>query len=100
MGRFAGASRGRHVRRFLSRAARRPHLKQLSGSSAPDLNPDEGIWTHLKAPEMKNLLPTYANAQNRASQGERTAPAQNAPDQSLLPTGRFSLVIFSRISIR
>jgi hypothetical protein len=36
-------------------AARRLHLKQLPGSSAPDLNPDEGTWTHLKASEMKNL---------------------------------------------
>jgi hypothetical protein len=34
--------------------ARRVQLEQLPGY-APDLNPDEGIWKHLKCVELKNL---------------------------------------------
>lgn len=49
------AHHGRHVRQFLSEgAACRIHLEQLPGY-APDLNPDEGVWNHLKYTEMKNL---------------------------------------------
>ena len=32
----------------------RARLEQLPGY-APDLNPDEGVWKHLKCVEMKNL---------------------------------------------
>ena len=47
--------RGRAVKDFLSSgAARRVQLEQLPGY-APDLNPDEGIWKHLKCVELKNL---------------------------------------------
>lgn len=47
--------RSRAVEDFLARgAARRVRLEQLPGY-APDLNPDEGIWKHLKCVEMKNL---------------------------------------------
>ncbi len=47
--------RGRAVKDFLaSRAASRLQLEQLPGY-APDLNPDEGIWKHLKYVELKNL---------------------------------------------
>ncbi len=47
--------RGRAVKDFLaSGAARRVQLEQLPGY-APDLNPDEGIWKHLKYVELKNL---------------------------------------------
>jgi len=43
------------VKDFLaSGAASRVRLEQLPGY-APDLNPDEGIWKHLKCVEMKNL---------------------------------------------
>jgi transposase len=46
---------GRAVKDFLaSGAARRVQLEQLPGY-APDLNPDEGIWKHLKCVELKNL---------------------------------------------
>lgn len=45
----------RAVKDFLSSgAASRLQLEQLPGY-APDLNPDEGIWKHLKCVELKNL---------------------------------------------
>jgi transposase len=47
--------RGRAVKDFLaSGASLRLQLEQLPGY-APDLNPDEGIWKHLKYVELKNL---------------------------------------------
>ena len=47
--------RGRAVKDFLSSgASRRLKLEQLPGY-APDLNPDEGIWKHLKYVELKNV---------------------------------------------
>jgi transposase len=47
--------RGRAVKDFLAGgASRRLMLEQLPGY-APDLNPDEGIWKHLKCVELKNL---------------------------------------------
>ncbi|HEX5915286.1 MAG TPA: transposase [Rubrobacter sp.] len=47
--------RGGAVKDFLaSGASRRLKLEQLPGY-APDLNPDEGIWKHLKCVELKNL---------------------------------------------
>jgi transposase len=47
--------RGGAVKDFLAGgASRRLKLEQLPGY-APDLNPDEGIWKHLKGVELKNL---------------------------------------------
>jgi len=47
--------RGQPVKDFLaSGAASRLQLEQLPGY-APDLNPDEGVWKHLKCVELKNL---------------------------------------------
>ena len=47
--------RGRAVKDFLaSGASHRLQLEQLPGY-APELNPDEGIWKHLKCVELKNL---------------------------------------------
>jgi transposase len=47
--------RGRAVKDFLAGgAASRVRLEQLPGY-APELNPDEGIWKHLKCVELKNL---------------------------------------------
>ncbi|MDQ3834206.1 MAG: transposase [Actinomycetota bacterium] len=47
--------RGQAVKNFLSSgAAARLRLEQLPGY-APELNPDEGIWKHLKCVELKNL---------------------------------------------
>jgi transposase len=47
--------RGGAVKDFLSSgASRRLKLEQLPGY-APDLNPDEGIWKHLKYVELKNV---------------------------------------------
>lgn len=44
--------RGQEIQDFLKRgAATRLHLEQLPGS-APDLNPDEGIWKYLKRVEL------------------------------------------------
>jgi transposase len=47
---------GQAVKDFLmSRAAaNRLRLEQLPGY-APDLNPDEGVWKHLKYVELKNV---------------------------------------------
>jgi transposase len=46
--------RGRAVKDYLSGgASRRLKMEQLPGY-APDLNPDEGIWKHLKCVELKN----------------------------------------------
>jgi transposase len=43
------------VKKFLKDgAASRLRLEQLPGY-APDLNPDEGIWKHLKCVELKNV---------------------------------------------
>jgi transposase len=47
--------RGQPVKDFLARGgARRIRLEQLPGY-APDLNPDEGIWTYLKHVELGNV---------------------------------------------
>lgn len=47
--------RGGAVKEFLAGgAASRVRLEQLPGY-APDLNPDEGVWKHLKCVELKNL---------------------------------------------
>ncbi|MDQ3183239.1 MAG: transposase [Actinomycetota bacterium] len=47
--------RGGAVKDFLaSGASRRLQLEQLPGY-APDLNPEEGVWKHLKCVELKNL---------------------------------------------
>ena len=47
--------RSRAVKEFLkSGASLRVKLEQLP-AYAPDLNPDEGIWKHLKCVELKNL---------------------------------------------
>ncbi len=47
--------RGGAVKDFLaSGASRRLKLERLPGY-APDLNPDEGIWKHLKCVELRNL---------------------------------------------
>jgi transposase len=47
--------RGRAVKDFLaSGAASRLQLEQLPGY-APELNPDEGVWKHLKCVELKNV---------------------------------------------
>ena len=47
--------RGQAVKDFLaSGAASRLKLEQLPGY-APELNPDEGIWKHLKYVELKNV---------------------------------------------
>ena len=47
--------RGQAVEDFLAGgAASRVRLEQLPGY-APDLNPDEGVWKHLKCVELKNL---------------------------------------------
>jgi transposase len=43
-----------HVRTFLAAGgARQIHVEQLP-PDAPDLNPDEGVWHHLKNVEMRN----------------------------------------------
>lgn len=47
--------RGRAVKEYLtSGAAERIHLEMLP-AYAPELNPDEGIWSYLKHVELKNL---------------------------------------------
>lgn len=50
----ASSHRAQPVKDFLAAgAAKRLHLVQLPGY-APDLNPDEGVWNHLKRVELKN----------------------------------------------
>lgn len=50
----ASIHHGRAVKAFLAAgAAHRLHLERLPGY-APDLNPDEGVWNHLKRGELKN----------------------------------------------
>lgn len=47
--------RSQAVKAFLKRgAAKRLHLERLPGY-APDLNPDEGIWSYLKRVELANV---------------------------------------------
>lgn len=49
------AHRGGRVKQLLREGASgRIHLEQLPGY-APELNPEEGIWKHLKLVELKNL---------------------------------------------
>ena len=46
--------RNEEVKSFLSHgAARKIHLERLP-AYAPDLNPDEGVWKHLKHVELRN----------------------------------------------
>lgn len=49
------AHRGRTVKEYLAEgASQRLHLERLSGY-APDLNPDESVWSYLKNVELRNL---------------------------------------------
>jgi transposase len=48
------AHRGQSLKQFLSQVRGRIHVERLPGY-APELNPKEGIWKHLKLVEMKNL---------------------------------------------
>ena len=51
----AHPSTARVVKDFLATgAAARLHLERLPGY-APDLNPDEGVWRHLKRVELRNV---------------------------------------------
>lgn len=48
--------RSKAVKEFLAEgAAARVQLERLPGYDAPELNPDEGIWKHLKYVELKNV---------------------------------------------
>jgi transposase len=60
--------RGKAVKEFLaSGGARRLQLERLPGY-APELNPDEGIWKHLKYVELKKrLLPEPLGVEKRAA---------------------------------
>jgi len=50
--------RSHEIKDFLKAGgAKRLHLEQLP-SSAPDLNPDEGIWNYLKRVELGNVCCT------------------------------------------
>jgi transposase len=52
----ASIHRSQAIKEFLSAgAAQRIHLERLPGY-APDLNPDEGIWSYLKYRELKNVV--------------------------------------------
>ena len=47
--------RGREVKAYLAQDGRRRiHLELLPGY-APELNPDEGVWQHLKHVELRNV---------------------------------------------
>ena len=55
MGALSPIHRSKAVREFLNDGATsRLQLEQLPGY-APELNPDEGIWKHLKCVELKNM---------------------------------------------
>jgi transposase len=47
--------RGEPVRRFLAGGAGRQVHLELLPPYAPDLNPGEGVWQHLKHVELRNL---------------------------------------------
>jgi DDE superfamily endonuclease len=52
----ASIHRSQAIKDFLSAgAAKRIHRERLPGY-APDLNPDEGIWSYLKYRELKNVV--------------------------------------------
>jgi transposase len=52
----ASIHRSRVIKDFLAAgAAKRIHIERLPGY-APDLNPDEGIWSYLKYRELKNVV--------------------------------------------
>jgi transposase len=47
--------RSRPIREFLTKgASQRLHLERLP-AYAPELNPDEGLWQHLKGVELRNV---------------------------------------------
>lgn len=52
----ASIHRSQAIKDFLAAgAAKRIHIERLPGY-APDLNPDEGIWSYLKYRELKNVV--------------------------------------------
>ena len=70
--------RARVVKDFLAAgAARRLRLERLPGY-APDLNPDEGVWRHLKRVELRNVccrdLPHLRTELARAAKRLRHRP--------------------------
>ena len=69
--------RAKVLKQFLKDgAAARVRLEQWAGY-APQLNPDEGIWKHLKCVELKNVCwPKPLGAEGRATQGQRALEAQ------------------------
>lgn len=72
------AHRSRVIKDFLcAGATQRLYLAQLP-SYAPELNPDEGVWNHLKRVELKNLcchdLPELRNELRKAVMRLRRRP--------------------------
>lgn len=49
------AHRSKEVKRYLSEEAQGQVWLERLPSYAPDLNPKEGVWKHLKLVELKNL---------------------------------------------
>ena len=78
--------RSKAVKEFLKGgAAERIRLEQLPGY-APDLNPDEGIWKHLKYTELKEpVLPEPCRVEDRATQGKGAVETQEARHPRLHP---------------
>ena len=48
--------RSRTVKEFLTAGATQRHWLERLPSYAPELNPDEGIWSYLKRVELRNLV--------------------------------------------
>lgn len=74
--------RSRAVKAVLEQAGGRIWLKRLPGY-APDLNPDEGVWQHLKNVQLANVcspdLATHRQALRNAIRRFKHCQAQLIP---------------------
>ena len=84
--------RSRAVKEFLaSGASLRVRVEQLPGY-APDLNPDEGVWKHLKCVEVEEpLLPEPCAVKGGATQSEGAIETQEARYPRLHKTPGFEV---------
>ncbi len=72
--------RDQAIKAFLATsAARQLCLEQLPGY-APDLNPDEGVWNHLKNVELRNVSCHDQDELRHEALGYRTTAAQARSD--------------------
>ncbi len=92
--------RSKAVKQFLSEgAAARIHLERFPGY-APELDPEEGIWRHLKRVELRNLCCSDLHETRRQFRAAcQRLRQKHAHHSELPPAQRARLDVHAPISI-